>query len=175
MNKPVGIIYSSTDGQTLKICRRIAVHLEDLGFKTDVIDIASFHTKISMYSKLIIGASIRYGKHHKNVSAFIKTHQQDLERIDTAFFSVNLVARKPDKNTFDTNPYVIKFFKNQDWKPKRIAVFAGRLDYTSYSFFDRLMIKLIMKITNGPTKSDHPIEFTDWERVKDFSTKMSLN
>lgn len=28
------------------------------------------------------------------------------------------------------------------------------------------MIKLIMKLTNGPTRSENPIEFTDWERVE---------
>jgi menaquinone-dependent protoporphyrinogen oxidase len=37
------------------------------------------------------------------------------------------------------------------------------------------MIKLIMKMTKGPTKSDKPIEFTDWDRVKDFAIKISQN
>tara|TARA_R110002050_G_scaffold4573_1_gene22086 strand:+ start:64926 stop:65453 length:528 start_codon:yes stop_codon:yes gene_type:complete len=175
MNKQIGIIYSTTDGQTYKICQRIAEHVESLGFKTDVIKISSFNGSISDYSKLIIGASIRYGKHNKNVTEFIQKYRNELEQIDTAFFSVNLVARKSDKNTFDSNPYVVKFFKRMDWKPKIIDVFAGRLDYDSYSFVDRLMIKLIMKITYGPTKSNKPIEFTDWDRVKDFSIKMSQN
>ncbi len=34
------------------------------------------------------------------------------------------------------------------------------------------MIKLIMKITKGPTKSNNPIEFTDWNRVDAFVIKM---
>ena len=59
--------------------------------------------------------------------------------------------------------------------PKIIDVFAGRLDYDSYSLLDRLMIKLIMKITKGPTKSDKPIEYTDWKRVEDFSMKICQN
>jgi len=54
-----------------------------------------------------------------------------------------------------------------------VDVLAGRLDYDSYSFVNRLMIKLIMKITKGPTKSVNPVEYTDWDRdrVKDFSKK----
>lgn len=175
MNKRIGIIYSTTDGQTLKICQRIAEYVEKSGFKADVIEISSFNGTISDYSKLIIGASIRYGKHNKKVTEFIDKHKNDLEQIETAFFSVNLVARKGDKNTFDTNPYVVKFFDRLDWKPKMIDVFGGRLDYDSYSFFEKLMIKLIMKITKGPTKSDKPIEYTDWDRVKDFSIKMCMN
>ena len=175
MNKRIGIIYSTTDGQTLKICQRIAEHFENSGFKTDLIEISSFNEIIFDYSKLIIGASIRYGKHKKKVTEFIQKHKNELEQIETAFFSVNLVARNSDKNTFDSNPYVVTYFNRLDWKPKTIDVFAGRLDYDSYSFFDKLMIKLIMKITKGPTKSDKPIEYTDWNRVKDFSIKMSMN
>jgi menaquinone-dependent protoporphyrinogen oxidase len=175
MNKQIGIVYSTTDGQTLKICQRIAEYLENSGFKTDVIEISSFDKTISDYSKLIIGASIRYGKHNKKVTEFIQKHKNELEQIDTAFFSVNLVARKSEKNTFDSNPYVRKFFNKLDWKPKIIDVFAGRLDYGSYSFVDRFMIKLIMRMTKGPTKSEKPIEFTDWDRVKDFAIKISQN
>ncbi|MBU3822533.1 menaquinone-dependent protoporphyrinogen IX dehydrogenase [Flavobacteriaceae bacterium XHP0103] len=175
MNKRIAIIYSTTDGQTLKICQRIAEYAENSGFKADVIEISAFNQIISDYSKLIIGASIRYGKHNKKVTEFIQKHKNNLEQIETAFFSVNLVARKSDKNTFDSNPYVVKFFKRLDWKPKIIDVFGGRLDYDSYSFFDKLMIKLIMKITKGPTKSDKPIEYTDWDRVKEFSIKMTMD
>jgi len=175
MNKRIGIVYSTTDGQTLKICQRIAEHIENLGFKTDIIEISLFNARISDYSKLIIGASIRYGKHNKRVSEFIKKNKYELEKIDTAFFSVNLVARKIDKNTLDNNPYVVKFFDQLDWKPKIIDVFAGQLDYSLYPFIDRIMIKMIMKITKGPTKSDKPIEYTDWDRVDDFSSKICLN
>ncbi|MGQ1946268.1 menaquinone-dependent protoporphyrinogen IX dehydrogenase [Geofilum sp. OHC36d9] len=175
MDKKIGIVYSTTDGQTLKICQRIAEHLEDSGFKTDIIEISLFTDAISEYSKLIIGASIRYGKHSKKVTRFIQRHKTELEQIDTAFFSVNLVARKSNKNTPESNPYISKYFKRLNWSPKIIDVFAGRLDYDAYSLIDRLMIKLIMKITKGPTKSEKPIEYTDWEKVKNFSAKISLN
>ena len=172
MEKKVGILYSSVDGQTLKICKQIATHIENKGFKTELFDISDFENDISKYSNFIIGASIRYGKHNKKVTEFIEKHQNELEKTNSAFFSVNLVARKPEKSSFDTNPYVIKFFNSIDWQPKIIDVFAGRLDYQSYSFVDRMLIKMIMKMTHGPTKTDQPIEFTDWNRVKAFSQKI---
>lgn len=124
MDNNVGIVYSSVDGHTLKICLKIAAHLEEHGYKTEVCDISAFKGSLSQYSKFVIGASIRYGKHHKEVEKFIKNHKPELDQMDTAFFSVNLVARKSNKNTYRTNPYVIKFFKQQDWKPKIIDVFA---------------------------------------------------
>ena len=66
---------------------------------------------------------------------------------------MNLVARKDDKNTPDTNPYLKKFLETIGWTPDTLDVFAGILDYSKYSFFDRLMIRLIMKLTNGPTRT----------------------
>ena len=172
MEKRVAILYSTVDGQTLKICKRIARHIENAGFSAEIFSITDFENPISKYSNFIIGASIRYGKHNKKVTEFIEKHQTELESTNSAFFSVNLVARKAEKNSFNTNPYVIKFFKNIDWQPKMIEVFAGRLDYASYSFIDRLLIKMIMKMTHGPTKTEKPIEYTDWKQVEAFSEKI---
>jgi len=172
MKQKIGIIYSSVDGHTKKICE----HLEELltvdQLKPELYSIEAFSGNIMSFDTLIIGASIRYGKHNPLIYKFITDEKDKLKAIRTAFFSVNLVARKDTKNTPDTNPYLIKFIKEINWKPDILDVFAGKLDYKAYSLFDRIMIKLIMRITHGPTKSDVPIEFTDWKRVKDFSEKI---
>jgi menaquinone-dependent protoporphyrinogen oxidase len=91
-----------------------------------------------------------------------------LEDKSNAFFSVNVVARKPKKNTPETNPYLQKFLRQITWKPKRLAVFAGKIEYQKYRFQDRLMIRLIMWITKGPTDPKTNIEFTDWNQVDGF-------
>ncbi len=61
--------------------------------------------------------------------------------------SVNLVARKPEKRTPQTNSYTRKFLLNSPWQPQSCAVFAGALRYPRYSWYDRFMIRLIMKMT----------------------------
>ena len=48
-------------------------------------------------------------------------------------------------------PYIKKFLKRTSWKPKVLGVFAGKIDYPKYNFFDKQMIRLIMWITKGPT------------------------
>lgn len=175
MKKKIAILYSTADGHTLKICTHISESLTCKGVDVDLIELNTFNKDILHYSTLIIGASIRYGKHHHHVSKFIETHKLTLCKIKTGFFSVNLVARKNEKNTYDTNPYILKFLDKHNWSPELIDVFAGKLDYSSYSFFDMVMIKFIMKLTNGPTKSNHPIEFTDWCRVDEFALKILQN
>jgi menaquinone-dependent protoporphyrinogen oxidase len=147
------------------------LHQKQISPKLYSID--TFKDNILDFDLLIIGASIRYGKHNEKITKFILDNRSSLDQIKTAFFSVNLVARKADKNLPDTNPYLIKFIKLVNWKPDYLDVFAGKLDYKSYPFFDRIMIKLIMKMTKGPTKTDQPIEYTDWNRVKNFCLKIS--
>ena len=172
MKQKIGIIYSSVDGHTKKICEHLVELLTVDQLKPELYSIESFNGNLLNFDTLIIGASIRYGKHNPLIYKFIIDEKDKLKDIRTAFFSVNLVARKDTKNTPDTNPYLIKFIKEIDWKPNILDVFAGKLDYKAYSLLDRIMIKLIMRMTHGPTKSDGPIEFTDWKRVKDFSEKI---
>lgn len=115
----------------------------------------------------------RYGKHQLLVNEFIKTNQAILEAHPNAFFSVNVVARKPEKNQPETNPYLQKFLKQIDWKPQLLAVFAGRIDYPSLGFIDKHMLRLIMWITKGPTDPTLTVEFTDWSKVEEFGRKLT--
>jgi len=172
MNVKTGIIYSSTDGQTLKICNRLRGEFLKNNITVELFSINDFNEDVTNYDKLIIGASIRYGVHNKKIIDFINTNKEQLDSMKTAFFSVNLVARKSEKCTPSTNPYVIKFFKTIDWKPTIVEVFAGKLDYKKYPFFDRIMIQFIMWMTKGPTKASTEIEYTNWDRVREFGIKL---
>lgn len=161
------IVYSTTDGHTLKICERIkqVVEQRDHNVVLSAIDV---EFDIEPFEKIVIGASIRYGKHRPRVYEFIKHNRQSLESRPNAFFSVNVVARKPEKNQPETNPYLQKFLKQISWQPQNLAVFAGMINYPIYGFWDRQMIRLIMWMTRGPTDPETVVEFTDWDSVDDF-------
>jgi len=163
------IVFSTVDGQTKKICARLARQLEEEGNEVELlaVDDAS-DAKLRTADKIVVGASIRYGKHNKKVYAFVAEHEKELERKKSVFFSVNVVARKPNRNTADTNPYLKRFLKQISWKPTKVAVFAGKIDYQRYGLFDRSMIRFIMWLTKGPTDPKASIEFTDWEKVAAF-------
>ncbi len=166
------IIYSSVDGQTLKICNKLRDVFQQNNQNVELFSINDFNEDVTNYNRLIIGASIRYGVHNKKIIDFINTNKNQLDSIKTAFFSVNLVARKSEKNTPDSNPYVIKFFKTIDWTPTIVEVFAGKLDYKKYPFFDRIMIQFIMWMTKGPTNTSTEIEYTNWDRVTEFGIQL---
>ena len=167
------IIYSSTDGHTKTICERISNFLNS-GNEIKLLSLdEATKLDLSMFNKIIIGASIRYGKHSKNLYKFIKLNKNVLDQKQSVFFSVNVVARKLEKNTPETNPYIKKFLKISNWRPKKIGVFAGRVDYPNYGFFDKYVIKLIMFLTNGPTDTSQSYEFTDWSKVDEFAKELS--
>ena len=166
------ILYSSVDGHTKEICNRIALKARNTS--VDIRSIDETDLKLNNYKKIIVGASIRYGNYRKSLFNFINKNKDILDSRDNAFFSVNVVARKPEKNQPNTNPYMIKFLKKTDWKPKILKVFAGKIDYPKYRFFDKYAIRLIMWITNGPTDLSKSFEFTNWSKVESFSEELKI-
>ena len=172
--KKIVIIYSTTDGHTREICSRLQKIIEQENYEVTLIPIEdASEVELNKFNKIVIGASIRYGKHSKMIYQFISNNQKILDEKPNAFFSVNVVARKPDKNRPETNPYLKKFLSQISWKPKELAVFAGKIDYQKYTILDRLMIRMIMWITKGPTDPKAKIEFTDWNQVNNFGQIIS--
>ena len=162
-------LYSTTDGHTKRICEYIANILKQQNHEIKIDPISLELEKLSEYDAIILGASIRYGKHQKSVFNFINKHKDLLETKKSAFFSVNVVARKNEKNSPNTNPYMKKFLKTSSWQPNKLGVFAGKVDYPSYKFFDKYIIRMIMWITKGPTDISQSYEFTDWKVVENFA------
>lgn len=172
MTQKTILIYSTIDGQTLKISKEIVRVFQQNNQPIELVNIEDFKGDILQFQKVVIGSSIRYGIHHEKIIEFINVNKSKLDTLKTAFFSVNLVARKKEKNTPETNPYVVKFFKKIDWKPTIVEVFAGMLDYKKYKFFDRIMIQFIMWMTKGPTDKNTKIEYTNWDKVAAFGEQL---
>ena len=173
MSKNAILIYSSIDGQTSKISEYLREKCKTkISFELKPI----YDTKninLNEYEIIIIGASIRYGKHSPEVIKLVKENLEVFNNKKTAFFSVNAVARKPGKDLSSNNPYVIKFLNKTNWKPKIAAVFAGKIDYPKYNFFEKIVIRFIMFITNGPTDTSKSYEFTNWLKVDEFAAELN--
>ena len=168
------ILFSTRDGQTREIASFLASELKELGVDADTLnlnraDAVAWHD----YDRVVIGASIRYGHFHPAVDRFVKKHLQSLNALPGAFFSVNLVARKPEKRTPQTNSYTRKFLLSSPWQPQRSAVFAGALRYPRYSWYDRLMIRLSMQMTGGAPEPSKEVVYTDWQQVANFAREIA--
>lgn len=168
------LFYSTVDGHTLSICRRIRQTVEQRGHRVTLARLEEAPAlALEQFDKIALGASIRYGKHRPNVAEFMRANAELLASKPSAFFTVNIVARKPDKNSPETNPYMRKFLRRIGWRPRVLGVFAGKLDYPRYRFWDRQIIRFIMLLTHGPTDPETVVEFTDWNAVERFAQALS--
>lgn len=167
------LLYHGVYGHTRRICTSLQADLLNGGHRVELAAIADGTAAPTAHDAIVIGASIRNGKHNPVVLDFIRTHRSALESRPGGFFSVNLVARKPAKNTPETNPYVRAFVAKSPWKPRLVGVFGGNLDYQRYGTMDRNIIRFIMWMTNGPTDPMTKVEFTDWGEVHRFARQIA--
>tara|TARA_B100001057_G_scaffold455288_1_gene501702 strand:- start:512 stop:1048 length:537 start_codon:yes stop_codon:yes gene_type:complete len=162
------ILYSTVDGHAKHICEYAQNKLKgDKDIIVASLDDDLAHD-LSAFDEILLGASVRYGFHRKNVYEFVRENKDELDKKKTAFFSLNLTARKPEKASPETNPYIVKFLKKVNWNPNLQSVFAGRLDYPSLNCPNRLAILLIMAITNGPKDLSKVHDFTNWSKVDEM-------
>lgn len=167
-------LYSSVDGHTLEICRRLGRIVEGAGHEAALEVLGEpAGIELAAFDRIVVGASVRYGRHRPQVAAFMRAQRSVLEARPSAFFSVSIVARKPGRDAPDTNPYVVKLLRRAGWRPALVAVFAGKLDYPRYGFWDRLVIRFIMLLTRGPTDPRAVVEFTDWSKVEAFGRRLA--
>jgi menaquinone-dependent protoporphyrinogen oxidase len=166
------IFYSTTDGHTLKIAETIAA---DWQGDIEIAPMAKYEEYVGRedIGTVVIGASIRYGHFNKDVIKQLQDSVEWLNSRQSAFYSVNLTARKPGKDDPARSPYIQKFLKASGWMPDQIAMFAGKLAYPKYRFWDKQMIRFIMSITGGCADGKSTIEYTNWSEVKRFSKTVS--
>lgn len=167
------LLHSTVYGLSRRICERIQAALQRQGQQATVAPVVGHGTDPAAFDAIVIGASIKHGKHHASVLEFIRANKPLLDAKPSALFSVNLVARKPAKNTPQTNPYLRRLVAASPWKPRLLGVFAGELDYSRYGPIDRHLMRLVMWINRGPTDLDAKVQFTDWAEVDRFAGKVA--
>ena len=160
--------YATHEGQTRKILERMVSSYPCYDVEWCRLD-AEPSVALSMYDKVLVGASIRYGHFPKVLDQQVKQHAAELAACHAAFIGVCLTARKPEKSEPHTNLYVRKWLARSSWQPKYCAVFAGALRYSRYRWWQSLIIQFIMLLTGGSTDKTQDIEFTDWQRVDGFA------
>ena len=167
------LLYSTNFGLSQRICERIAVLLRERGLDARVAALTDPGADPADCDTLVIGASIKHGKHQPSVLEFIQRHRATLEARPGALFSVNLVARKPHRNTPETNPYLKRLVAQSPWKPQLLGVFAGELDYSRYGPVDKHMMRLVMWINRGPTDLNTKVAFTNWDEVDRYAERVA--
>jgi menaquinone-dependent protoporphyrinogen oxidase len=169
--KSVLVLYMSRGGHTARIARRICEGIAEAGGRGEMMDInEAVHEGVDWgrYDVVALGAPVLYGTYHRSVFDFIARHRASLEAKPNSFFNVSVVARTPEKATIEGNRYLQKFLQLSPWRPRDLKVVAGKVDYPSWAWYERVMIQMIMKFTHGPTDPRAVIDYTDWNDVRAY-------
>jgi len=173
--KSVLVLYMSRGGHTARIARRICEGVAEGGGRAEMMDVnEAVHEGVDWgrYDVVAFGAPVLYGTYDKSVFEFVARHRTALESRPNSFFNVSVVARTPEKATVEGNRYMQKFLELSPWRPKHLKVIAGKVDYPSWKWYERLMIQLIMKYTHGPTDPRSVIDYTDWDDVRAYGKQL---
>ena len=169
--KSVLVIYMSRQGHTARVARRLCESIVEAGGKATMMDVReATHEGVDWdrYDVVALGAPVLYGTYDKSFLAFVTAHKADLDRKPNSFFNISVVARTPEKATPAGNRYMQKFLEISSWKPRDLKVIAGKVDYPSWPWHERVMIQMIMKMTHGPTDPATIIDYTDWDDVRAY-------
>jgi menaquinone-dependent protoporphyrinogen oxidase len=169
------VFYATHDGHSRSVAARIAERLAAGGLHATVRDLAQAAPspdELAGAPLVLLVAAVRYGRHLPETGRFLAIYGKLSAPPPLALASVNLTARKPDKRTAETNPYLRKLIAGSPVKPAAAAAIAGRLDYPRYRWWDRQIIRLIMWLTGGPTDPNTCVVYTSWSAVDEFASQL---
>jgi menaquinone-dependent protoporphyrinogen oxidase len=168
------ILYGTSEGQTAKIVRAIAMRLNSGGIDTDVVHAGTLDPKPCFYAAVIVAASVHAGGYQKPVARWLRAHRFEFGNLPTAFVSVCLaVLSKQQKARDDARDIPRRFADGLGWQPTVIKVVAGALPYTKYNVFIRWIMKRIASEAGGDTDTSRDYEYTDWKDLNDFTERFA--
>jgi menaquinone-dependent protoporphyrinogen oxidase len=157
------VAYSSVEGHTGRIARRIAERLRAAGHRVDLAP-AGEASDFSPYEAIIVGASVHYGQHPAWLAAFLRRNAAALGARKSAFFSVSLGAKES---------YATKFLRRARWRPQLTTMFPGALQYSKYGPMKRWVVRAFAAVAGHDTDTSRDYDYTDWKAVDEFATAFS--
>lgn len=166
--KKILITYASAEGYSEKIATQIASDLLSSGLDITLADVRSFrHWELEDHEKVIVIASIHYGRHSRVIEAFVKEQGPWLSERPSAFLSVSLSAASDDaESRLDAQRMLDEFLAAHDWKPDLKLPVAGALRYSKIGFLKRMILRAKTRREGGPSDTSRDYEFTDWDELR---------
>ena len=165
----IGIIFSTTEGQTRKIMQFAFDWLNESGHSVAMIEAKDAEgIDLSRYDALVLAASVHVGHFQKEMVEFAKTHRKVLNCVPTLFLSVSLAAAGDDAKDWEELGHIVdRFAKETGFSPKRVEQVAGAVKFAEYDFFKYWAMRWIesQKGFEGEVGTDR--EYTDWDALED--------
>ena len=161
------ILYSSSEGQTQKIARKVADHLLEGSHSVELVQVSDAGgIELDRFDRVILAASIHVGSYQEEFSEFIAGHVNDLRNSSTLFLSVSLAAAGHDAEDWRGLDLILQDLEAATgWTPGKVEQIAGAYRPSQYDIFRRYVMRRIIreKDPEADTKADK--EYTDWNSL----------
>lgn len=172
MRVTLGIVYASTHGHTGKIVDRIAGTMRAQGLEVEVAQLGEKADRLIRHcDAVLVAGSVHRGSHQPELVEFVRRHRRLLQDIPSAFVSVSLTAADDEDEELraETRRLVDEFVEDTGWTPDRTATVAGAFQFSKYSPFERLVMRLVARRHGTEIDPWEDLELTDWEAVDQFT------
>lgn len=172
------IAYTTVEGHTARIADQMRESLTAAGHEPTLLHVREPEQELpGDVDAVIVGGPIHAGHHSRKLVGFARANRLRLGSVASGFFTVCLsAAEDTDEARATTGEYVQAFCDETNWTPRHTAVFAGRLAWTQYDFFTRLVMKLITNhqgIEDQDVKRDY--DYTDYDAVRRFASEVAAS
>jgi menaquinone-dependent protoporphyrinogen oxidase len=167
------LAHHSHDGQTTKVAQRIAERLRASGLVVVDVDVDDAPAPDG-YPVVILGDSIRLGRHSRALVRYLRHHHEALAHRPVALFQVSMTSAGTDaEHAAEAQRLVEQLVKKADVQPRLVAAFAGVLRYPSYGWVTRRVMRSIARREGNATDTTRDHEYTDWHAVDRFADEVA--
>lgn len=155
------VAYSTRKGTTKGIAEAIGKELKAAGHETEVLEMRSI-SSIAGYDGVVIGGPMYMGRMVADVGKFVRRQGEGLATLPVAGFIVGLTPVKKDPESM---AFMEKALHNAlaPLKPVAEAMFAGKLDPSGLSWFQKWITKKV-KSPEG--------DFRDWTAIAAWAREL---
>lgn len=141
MNQKILVAYATKAGSTAGIADGIGQQLAESGVSVDVSPVEAVKD-IQDYSAVVLGSAVRMGRWLPGMMTWIESNQAALQSMPVAVFSVHLLNLGEDETSRAAREaYTAPL--HQLISPCAETFFAGKMDLSKLSFFDRTLSKMM--------------------------------
>lgn len=155
MTGKVLIAYTSRKGSTAGIARAIGTELEAAGNGVVVADMKEIGS-VEGFHAVVIGAPVYIAQVEKAVPAFVARNREGLLAVPVAAFAVGVAPVNPKVGSVEEVLGKLRAAL-EPVKPVAVIMFAGRLELSRMSFFERTVTTLTNVLTG---------DFRDWGVIR---------
>jgi menaquinone-dependent protoporphyrinogen oxidase len=167
----VAIAYATTHGHTAKVAARLAETISAEGADVDLVPLGNRALAVIRQSDaVVIAGSVLRGSHQAELEEFVKLHARLLREKASAFVSVSLTAAEEDEELrAETRRVIDEFVEDTGWTPDVQIAVAGAFQFSKYTAFERLVMRLIAHQHDIEVNPREDLELTDWDAVDAFA------